>query len=362
MPSMDYEVSVGTITGFIHNYKARESWNFGFRFFLIPTLKLIGRGPLFGSSTLRITQLLYADEGINDTTALLHLTDADAVAFSTLQTVDLCIASGSTSITAALLGGFLTCLEKAESLTTLKICQEIGCTPGHRTQPLYLVSILPTLSGLTELHFTDIHVEEDESRPSSMESEFREIRMEDIIHGRVLARLRHDSVSEISDRLADVELDEAPQLPAHIEFIGRHSKTLKRVYITCSVIRKQVVKQLASLNSLQLERLVITPGDDIEDFEEYRIQRQSHVSETTLLDYVNRVDASVKRPPLPYGVEQRDTELHTHDAIFDNDACMAAAVFDTRGHEWEQRGYTPSDVRILDAMVLQRRDEHGIAH
>jgi hypothetical protein len=362
MPSMDYEVRVGTITGFIHNYKARESWNFGFRFFLIPTLKYIARGPVFGSSTPRITQLLYADEGINDTTALLNLTDADAIAFSTLETVDLCIASESSNGTAIALGGFLTCLEKAESLTTLKICQEIGCPAGYRTQPLYLVAILPTLSGLTELHLTDIHVEEDESRPTSMESEFREIRMEDIIHGRVLARLRHDSISEMSDRLAGVELDEAPQLPAHIEFIGRHSKTLKRVYITCSGIRKQVVKQLASLNSLHLERLVITTGDDIEEFDEYEMQRQRHISERTLLDYVNRVDASGKRPPLPYGLKQRDTELHTHDAIFDNDACMAAAVFDTRGHGWEQRGYTPSDVRILDAMALERRDEHGIAH
>jgi hypothetical protein len=220
------------------------------------------------------------------------------------------------------------------------------------------MAILPTLSALTELHFTDINVDEDESRPTSMESEFREVRPEDII----LARLRHDSIPELSDILAGVELDETPQLPTHIEFVGRHSKTLKRVYITCSGIRKQVIKQLASLNSLQLERLVITSGDDIEEFYAYEMQRQSHVSEKALLDYVNRVEASGKRPPLPYGKEQRDTELHTHDAIFDNDACIAAAVFDTRGHGWEQRRYTASDVRILDAMALERRDERGIAH
>lgn len=358
MPSMDYEVRVGTIIRVIHNHNAKECWNFGFRFFLIPTLKLLAQGPLFGSSTPRITQLLYADEGINDTTALTHLTDADAVAFSTLQTVDLCIASGRSDTAAVLLDGFLTCLEKAESLTTLKICQETGGTAGYRTPAFYLVAILPTLSALTELHFTDINVEEDESRPASMESEFREVRMEDII----LARLRHDSVPEVSDILAGVELDEAPELPAHIEFIGHHSKTLKRIYITCSGIRKQDIKKLASLNSLQLERLVIISGDDIEEFDEYEMQRQRHVSERALLDYVNRVDASGKRPPLPYGKEQRDTELHTHDAIFDNDASIAAAVFDTRGHGWEQRGYTASDVRILDAMALERRDEHGIAH
>jgi hypothetical protein len=71
--------------------------------------------PLFGSSAPRITQLLYADEGINDTTALTHLSDADAVAFSTLQTVDLCIASEKSNTAATLLGGFITCLEKAES-------------------------------------------------------------------------------------------------------------------------------------------------------------------------------------------------------------------------------------------------------
>ncbi|KIL88277.1 hypothetical protein FAVG1_08356 [Fusarium avenaceum] len=358
MPSMGYKISVATITEFIQKYEARDSWNFGFRFFLIPTLKRLAQGPPLGPLTPTITQLLYADEGINDTTALLHLTNADAVAFSTLQTVDLCIPSRNSGVIDTPLAGFLTCLEKAKGLTTLKICQEIGCTAYYDTPPFYLVAVLPTLSALTELHFTDIDVDEDESHPASMESEFREVRMEDII----LDRPRHDSVPGMSDILAGVELNEAPQLPAHVEFIGRHSKTLKRVYITCSGIRKQVIKQLASLNSLQLERLVVTSGDDIEEFGEYEMQRQMHVSERALLDYVNRVDSSGKRPTLPYGKEQRDTELHTHDAIFDNDACMSAAVFDTRSRGWEQRGYAASDVRVLDAMALERRDEYGIAH
>ncbi|KAM0548790.1 hypothetical protein ACHAPJ_009787 [Fusarium lateritium] len=244
------------------------------------------------------------------------------MAFSTLDRLDLCVTGRKHGATA--LGGFLACLKNAHNLTSLKICQEMARTRHYIYDTPNLIGLIPTLPRLTEVHFVDTYVEEDQL--TGMDRD-------DIFYGRDLP------------------------VSASIEFICRHAKTLKRVYITSSAIEKRALEQLASLNSLQLERFVIISGDDLDE------DRQEHISEETILAYINRVNEyDQQRPPLPYLKEEQDTELHTHDAIFDNDACMDAALYDTRDNRWEKRGYDPSDVQLLDSRALDQRDEHGIVH
>ncbi|KAF4964234.1 hypothetical protein FSARC_7788 [Fusarium sarcochroum] len=319
MPSMDYSLSVETITRFIQKYTTSYTFNFGFHFFLVPTLKIAAK-----RSLPNITNLLYADEYVADasTTALANLRSEDSMTFSKLHHLDLCITGKKIGATG--LEGFLACLENAHKLTSLKICQEMARTGRYEYDMPNLIGLIPTLPRLTEVHFVDTYVEEDQLTGMDYA---------DIFHG------------------------QDPPGFAPIEFICRHAETLKRVYITSSAIEKRALEQLASLNSLQLERLVIISGDDLDE------DREEHIDEETILNYINRVDeCEQQRPQPPYRPYERDTELHTHDAIFDNHACIAAAIYDTRDNGWERRGYDPSDVQVLDSEALNRRDEHGIAH
>ncbi|KAM0343760.1 hypothetical protein ACHAPU_008187 [Fusarium lateritium] len=359
LPSMDYEVSIETITNFTQRGSTSlEPFNFGFHFFLMSTLKLIVQMSSAGRPSPKITKLLYADEGVKSYTSLSHLREEDSTAFSILQHLELCISGQSTDVAITRLAGFFACLENARNLTTLKICQESRRSGSYGTRPASLMNTLPTLPKLAEAHFVDVNVpnafDESTQRPSSMESEF--------LDGQdPFGRQHHQSLSG-----DEQEGSPAPILP--VDFILRHAKTLRRVYINCSKIRKQVVKQLASSHSLQLERFVVTSGDDFENVDDYEEfgetgkERQQHVDEQALLKYINHVDRSGRHPPLPYTLKQRGTELHTHDAIYDNDAYMNTAISDTRGLKWKERGYELSDVQLYDSQASERRDQHGLSH
>ncbi|KAF5664685.1 hypothetical protein FHETE_6956 [Fusarium heterosporum] len=366
--SMDYEIKVETITNFIQrSLDSRDFLNFGFHFFLIPTLKLIAQKHLAGNPSPKITKLLYSDEGISALTSLVRLREEDSTAFSMLQHLDFCIAGQSTDVAMIRLMGFFACLQNANNLTTLKICQELREARGYGTIGANLVDMLPTLPKLTEVHFVNINIAKSwdghTPRPSSMESEFLD---------EYDLRLRNLRQS-LSDGESDDESEKIPLLTP-VGFLLRHTKTLRRVYIHGSDLSKRVVKQLAKLHSLQLERFVVTSRDhseDLDDFEydydykEYRDTGEANrepVDEQALLKYINRVDGNEHSPPLPYKLKQRATELRTHDAIYDNNAYVDTAISDTRGLNWRERGYEVSDVQLHDSQASERRGQHGMSY
>ncbi|KAF4993777.1 hypothetical protein FGRMN_6251 [Fusarium graminum] len=366
--SMNYEIKVETITNFIQrSVDSREFLNFGFHFFLIPTLKLIAQKHVTGGPSPKITKLLYSDEGIAAFTSLVRLREEDSTAFSMLQHLDFCIAGQSTDVAMTNLMGFFACLQNANNLTTLKICQEARENRGYGTSDANLVDMLPTLPKLTEVHFVDINIAEIwdgyTPRPSSMESEFLD---------EYDLRLRMHRQS-LSDGESDDESERIPLLTP-VGFLLRHAKTLKRVYIRCSDLSKRVVKQLAKSHSLQLERFVVISGDDFEnlddfeydyDYEEYRNTGKTSrepIDELALLKYINQVDRNEQPPTLPYKLKQRATELRTHDAVYDNNAYMDAAISDTRGLKWKERGYEISDVQHADIQASEQRDQYGMSY
>ncbi|RGP72895.1 hypothetical protein FLONG3_6533 [Fusarium longipes] len=369
LPSMDYVITVLTITNYIHKDVRSGYFNFGFHFFLVPALELLAQKPAGGRSSPKITNLLYADEGAPSWTSLIHL--ESSLAFSTIEHLDLCIAGKSNYNVITDLLGFFNCFQNAPNLTTLTICQET-----HRNETIYgrrtssIINELPTLPKLTEVHFFDIAKNEDEEIRSwtrSIESEFGDHTEEEIGYRYVLERMARQGTLE--EEPMDDEDEQAASYLAPVQFIKRHAKTLKSVYISSSGICKQVLKQLKSLRTLQLERFVIVSGDDFEglchdyhDYEKAGKEKHKHIDEQVILDYINRDGKCPPWPSIPYGGADRRTELHTHDAIFDNNDPMDAAVFDTRGPRWQERGYDFSDVQLLDSKAFDRRDENGLCH
>ncbi|KAF5026017.1 hypothetical protein F66182_1919 [Fusarium sp. NRRL 66182] len=314
-----YPVSVETIRTFIQRNQFRCTFNRGFTAVLIPALKRLADD---ADSTLpnkpRVTRLAFADEGFAHITSLTRLTADDAPAFKQLTHLNLCI-SGNRHRVSEDSAGFLTCLSSANSLTNLELCQEVD--PEDVFDRLDS-SQIPTFPRLAEVHLSDF--------PPRVG----------------LPKLR----------LSGVVLDAIPP-SSPVEFISRHAKTLRAVYITASSIPKSALEQLASLNCLQLKRFVVISGDDLED------DRQEHISEQAILNYINKItDLNQERPPPPFDPQDRDTELHTHSAIFNSYTCTAMAICDTRGNGWERRGYEPLEVAGLDWKARDQRDQDGMAH
>ncbi|SPJ71492.1 uncharacterized protein FTOL_01220 [Fusarium torulosum] len=102
-----------------------------------------------------------------------------------------------------------------------------------------------------------------------------------------------------------------------IKFIGRHSKTLKRIYLISVCIRKWILPKLAVTEALkELELFVVVSKLDIDE------DKAEHISEQRALDYIN----GKNNAQTPYDQRDRETELHTHEAISNVDTWQTAAL------------------------------------
>ncbi|KAM0350157.1 hypothetical protein ACHAPU_003321 [Fusarium lateritium] len=331
LPGLGYTVTVEMINHLVRNEKRTDLNNLGFLRYIIPTLKVLVEPPFelrYRHPLPRITRLFYADEGFAHFTALNQLKESDAIAFSTLCHLDLCMAG--VRCRHAVLEGFEACLRQACNLTSLKLCQE-ACSEMSEYEPNpsshSLLSLMPRFPSLTELH------------------------------------------------LVDIDLDGVDRTLQIVKLIRHHAQTLKRVYINSMYIEKWALRKLAKKRALKLDRFVVTSREDIDDDDEsgeyygedysgcFPLAKCKNISEEVALAFINRnSNPHGSQPLLPYDRKDRHTELHTNDAIFDIDNNKTAAICETRDNKWMGRGYDSSDVRRLDFEMRDRRDEHGIAY
>ncbi|KAM0294590.1 hypothetical protein ACHAO9_001024 [Fusarium lateritium] len=340
LPTLGYTINVDMIMAIIRKQGIVYTYNTGFINFIIPTMEVLTNPSslsIFANQPPTVTRLFYADDGIAHFTALTRITESNGMAFSTLRHLDLCI--GGMRCDAGKLEGLLTCLRNARNLTSFKLCQEHSLCGNPSVNDL--LSIIPTLPSLTELH------------------------------------------------LVDLDLPKNQQTKGFVKLISRHAKTLKGVYLTFMSIRKWALPKLAAMKSLHLERFVVvskleideTIEEDLdnesdkdydedfdtvfpEDFDKQFLEKKvEHINEQVILDYINgKNDVDGERPLPPYDIEYRNTELHTHDATFDIDTWRTAAICDTRDNKWMERGYDPIVVQRLDFEMRDQRDKHGFAY
>ncbi|KAH7248608.1 uncharacterized protein BKA55DRAFT_728688 [Fusarium redolens] len=319
LPSMDYSISVDSLRNLLQENGAALRFNVGFTDFLLPLLESPTTQAKDKVPTSKITRLFYADEGVNSRTALYRMTPLKPSVFKHLSQLDLCL-TGKHAETNPF-AGLRACLENAKSLTSLKLCNEGTPVP-------YSPGIIPTLPKLTDVE------------------------------------------------LAETDLLGKTLISQTLKFIQRHAKTLKRLYFTSSAVERSFLAKLADMNSLQLERLVITSGHNIEDggdnygnnstddgSESDAENRHEYINEQAVLAYVNRADISNQEKPLPpFRFTSGQTQIFTHPLVFDTTTCELAAFNDTRDNLWEKRGYDSMDIKWLDTATLERRDKHGIAY
>jgi hypothetical protein len=340
LSTLGYTITIAMITVIIRNDDRSYLNSNGFINFIIPTLKALANPSALSiriNKPPTIMTVVYADEGMVHSTALTRIAKSDAMIFSTLRRLDLCI--GGLRCVPADLEGFLTCLSNARKLTSFKLCQEAGMTelrvrlpdmgpfmfpfmvpqipPTVKPDPdaKKLLKLIPTMPNLTDLWIVD---------------------------------------PDLQIVAPDVHTDaNYAQTNGIIKFIGRHSKTLKKVYLISVCIKKWILPKLAAMEGLkELKRFVVVSKIDIDE------DKAEHISEQQALDYINgRNNAQI-----PYDHRDGETELHTHDAIFDVDTWRTAAFCDTRDNKWRERGYDPIDVKRLDYEIQDRRDEHGVAY
>ncbi|KAM5350069.1 hypothetical protein ACJ41O_006574 [Fusarium nematophilum] len=296
--SSGYPLTARIIKRFIHDDEDKCVFNEGFTAILVPALRHLAT-----QSSTRVTRLLFADEGVKTTTALTRLTHADAAAFSNLEHLDLCISGLQPGVED--LSGLIACLGHATNLSRLHICQESAHT-ADEDYSLSLIRLIPTLPSLTEVH------------------------------------------------LDDVQLDDMLPSPAFVDFMWRHAPTLQKVYVTTSTVTKGMLFRLASLCSLQLDRFVIIPNEDVEEDDPWP------TSEQTILSFVNQRLEPDEPTPQPSG--HPSDPVRTHPGIFDLQGWRTAAVLDTRQRGWSQRGYEPWEVMALDKEAGEWRDEDGRPH
>ncbi|KAF9766758.1 hypothetical protein IL306_000808 [Fusarium sp. DS 682] len=318
IPSMDYAISVEALKRILQYDESACLFNLGFTAFLLPAMESLAIQSKDNNSTNKITQLFYADEGASVNTSIIRIDSYDK-AFEHLRHLDLCLAMQKRSTKA--LAGFWLCLANAKSLTSLKLCSEGGPVP-------YLPKNIPTLPQLAKMEFVETNI--------------------------------------LSN----------PMCSATVDFIKRHAGTLKRLYFTSSLVKKKLLKDLAKMNSLQLERFVITSGhdaddgdDDDEDYDDEDSSgsddgyRNECVNELAVLNYINLMNSPGKeKTPPPFQLQDEEKQIYTHPLIFDPLTSELAAFHDTRDNRWEKRGYEPVDIAILDSTALERRNEYGIAY
>ncbi|KAH6958124.1 hypothetical protein FAVG1_04148 [Fusarium avenaceum] len=285
----------------------------GFYNYIIPTLRPLAN-PLSLSTTIgkrpTITTVIYTDHDMVQFTALTHFKRCDAMAFSTIRNLDLCI--GGPRCVRDNLEGFLTCLSNARNLSSFKLSQEACMLEGRSlwfdrddsddmatpdAEVPELLSLIPTLPVLTELH------------------------------------------------LVDPDLRECPEHTSGlIEFIGRHSKTLKRIYLISVSIKKWILPELAAIKLSELERFVVVSKLDMDKDEE----KTEHVSEKRAVEYIKGKPNS----RIPYQEGDRETELHTHDVD-----TWRKGSFEKRGKKWKEGEHYPKDAKRPDFEIGDRRDE-----
>ncbi|KAH6884424.1 hypothetical protein B0T10DRAFT_493175 [Thelonectria olida] len=296
--SSNYPLIPRIIKRLIHHDEDNCIFNEGFTTILIPTLRHLATQP-----SARVTRLLFADEGVRTATSLTRLTHADVAAFSKLEHLDLCISGSQPGVED--LNGLIACLRHAANLSHLHICQESAYRIDEDV-PLSLLRLIPTLPSLTEVHLDDV-------------------RLKDML----------------------------PE-PAFVDFMWRHASTLRKVYVTTSTVTKGMLFRLASMSSLQLDRFVIIPNEDMEEEDPWP------TSEQAILSFLNQRLGPDEPTPQPSG--HPSDPVRTHLGVFDVQGWTTAAILDTRQKGWSQRGYEDWEVMALDEEAGEWRDEDGLAH
>ncbi|KAH7253394.1 hypothetical protein B0J15DRAFT_495733 [Fusarium solani] len=307
--SSGYPITARVIKRLIHHDQERCTFNTGFLAALVPALVHMARQP--GN---RVTRLLFADETTTKETALRFLPSDVPFAFSKLEYLDFCISG--TAPSESQMKGFRACLEGATNVSYLHLCREAAYQEDERSPRL--LQMIPKLPRLTEVHLDDIMLGEQES---------------DFVWPEEL-------------------LDDDNS--ALVKFVRLHANTLRKLRITSSKVTRRMLLSLHKLNSLQLERFIIVPGQDMEEDNPWP------TSERTILGFVNK-RANGKQLEPDFGPDDQDP-VCTHDAVWCFDEWPTAAVFDTRQRGWRTRGYEPLEVMDLDDEADERRDEDGFTH
>ncbi|RBQ96438.1 hypothetical protein FVER53263_05928 [Fusarium verticillioides] len=160
-----------------------------------------------------------------------------------------------------------------------------------------------------------------------------------------------------------------------VDFIRRHTKTLKRLRFTSMIVFGSILTELVNLNSLHLDSFVIASGDDTDnddygedcadvyDSDDSLSDRTTYerMNEQAVLSYVNRAGNPDLKRPLPSNIRPQ-TWIFTHSLAFNTTTCELSAFHATRDNHWQKRGYDLKDIKALDSATFERRDEHGIAH
>ncbi|KAM0424332.1 hypothetical protein ACHAPT_010478 [Fusarium lateritium] len=308
--SSGYPVIVRVIRRLIQIDDSKCVYNLGFIAALVPALSFLATRP-----EKRVTRLLFADESTSTSSALAYLTSRDAVAFSKLEHLDLCISG--TQPPKSTMAGFIDCLRAATNVSYLHLCREDAYKEEENSPRL--LQMLPTLPRLTEVHLDDVALGQQTDGFLSFD---------------------------------DIFDDDNSSL---VNFVRRHAKTLRKLRITTSKVTRRMLLSLSKLNSLQLGRFIIVAGEDVEDEDPWP------TSEQAILSFVNKAADGTERPSLMPGPRDEDA-VCTHRAVWAIDEWPTAAVFDTRRRGWRARGYEPRQVMALDDEANERRDEDGFTH
>ncbi|KAG5792524.1 hypothetical protein H9Q69_008419 [Fusarium xylarioides] len=323
-PYSDFSITISSLKPLLQTQAASLSYNIGFTDYFIPLLESLASQPNDEPPTNKITHLFYSDEGFQTCSALLQMEEPLEVnIFDHLVHLDLCLCGEDGENQAP--EGFTVSLENARNLRSLRICTE-------KAPFMSMPSIIPTLPKLTSVEFLEM---------------------------KGIGPARDAWVSRT------------------VDFIRRHTKTLKRLHFTSMNVYGSFLTELANLNSLHLDTFVIASGDDTEnDSDDYGedcgdyydsdsslSDRTAHerMNEQAVLSYVNRPDNPDQKSPLPSNIGKQ-TRISTHSLVFDTTTCELSAFHATRDNHWQKRGYDLKDIKALDSATFERRDEHGIAH
>ncbi|KAF5970595.1 hypothetical protein FBULB1_9623 [Fusarium bulbicola] len=334
IPSLDFSMTVSSLRTLLEKSGTNLSYNTGFMDYFIPLLESLASQANDEAPTAKITHLFYSDESLDADSALLRMEEPLKLdIFEHLVHLDLCLCS----ISALSQGsrGFTACLAKAKNLKSLKICNENAFLP-------FIPNIIPKLPKLNSVEFVEMN---------------------------------------------GIRSPEDAWVSRTVAFIRRHAKTLKRLYLTSMVVNGSFLTELANLNSLHLDTFVIASGDGIDnDGDDYGgdyggdydsndddsddddsdsslsgVKADERLNEQEVLAYVNRTDYPGQRKPLPPHIGE-ETQVSTHQLVFDKTTCELSAFHATRDNLWQKRGYDLKDIKALDSATFERRDEHGIAH